>query len=486
MPSTVEHLIVGHLVMGVAALAATLLIFALTTNVLVRRKLRLSIALLAAYLLVHVGLLVRGAGLTAEVDAQLRSFENLAFAAAIINLLVVSLVNPLRANRVPDAFPSILQDALVIGLFVLIATFFFNDRLLTTSAIGAAVVGFALQDTLGNAFAGLAIQSEKPFRIGHWIKVGDFEGQVTEVTWRATRLRTKAGNHVILPNNVVGRDAIVNYSEPALPTRIHVELGATYLASPTLVKTAIAEAMAHVPRVLAHPPSDVLLVGFDDSAITYRARFWIQDYATDELVRDEVRTAIYHAFSRHNIEIPWPITVEYKRPWPEDPLRSPEYRRAVMERVEMFHGLTPDQRGELAQRSAMRTFGDREAIVRQGTPGSSMFVIASGRVAVVLGAEAREVATIAAGGYFGEMSLLTGEPRSATVVARGDTVVLEIDAEVFRALGAADPQALERIGTAAIARRVELEQARAASTSTAVAAETKATLVGRMKRFLGL
>ena len=133
---------------------------------------------------------------------------------------------------------------MVIGLLVLIATFVFQDKLLTTSAVGAVVVGFALQDTLGNAFAGLGIQSEKPFRVGHWIRVGDFEGRVAEVTWRATKLRTKAGNFVIVPNNIVAKDAITNYSEPAVPTRLEIEVGASYLSTPADVKAAALEATA--------------------------------------------------------------------------------------------------------------------------------------------------------------------------------------------------------------------------------------------------
>ena len=106
-------------------------------------------------------------------------------------------------------------------------------------------------------------------------------------------------------------------------------------------------------------------------------------------------------------------------------------------------------------------FGDGEAIVRQGEPGDSMFIVGSGRAAVVLEPDGREVATIERGGYFGEMSLLTGEPRTATVVARGDTFVIEIDAEVFRRLGAASPQAVEQVGVAAATRRAELDQVRA-------------------------
>jgi CRP-like cAMP-binding protein len=131
----------------------------------------------------------------------------------------------------------------------------------------------------------------------------------------------------------------------------------------------------------------------------------------------------------------------------------------------------------------MRTFGGGEAIVREGAPGHTMFVICSGRVAVVLGAGRREVATIDAGGYFGEMSLLTGEPRTATVVARGDTTVIELDADTFRELAASDPQAMERVGLVAVTRRAELDQAK----STAAAAapiETRATLLARMRKFL--
>ena len=255
--------------MGVAALAATLVVSSLTVNRLVQRKLRLSLFLFAGYILFNLVVWQRP-GVFPGLEGDLQGLERLVFAAAIINLLVYALVNPLRSDRVPDAFPSILQDAIVIGLLVLIATFVFEDKLLTTSAVGAVVVGFALQDTLGNAFAGLGIQSEKPFRVGHWIRVGDFEGRVAEVTWRATKLRTKAGNFVIVPNNIIAKDAITNYSEPAVPTRLEVEVGASYLSTPADVKAAALEALGQVPRVLKTPPPDVLLHAFDGSAITYR------------------------------------------------------------------------------------------------------------------------------------------------------------------------------------------------------------------------
>ncbi len=474
----------GHVILGVAAAAATLAIISLTINQLVQRKLRFSLFLFAAYLLFNL-IAWQTPRYFSEVEGDLRALERLVFAAAVINLIVYLLINPLRSNRVPDAFPSIVQDAIVIGLLVMVATFVFRDKMLTTSAVGAVVVGFALQDTLGNAFAGLGIQSEKPFRVGHWIRVGEFEGRVAEVTWRATKLRTKAGNFVVVPNNIVAKEAITNYSEPAVPTRLQVDVGASYLSSPTDVKAGILEAIAQVPRVLKDPPPDVLLHAFDGSAIAYHARFWVAEYEFDEETRDSVRTAIFHAFARRGIEIPWPIEVGYSREWPEPDAAARQADRVrALETVDLFARLSDEQRRDLAAASAIRVYGDGETIVRQGAPGDSMFVVCSGASRVVLEPDRREVAVIGPGGYFGEMSLLTGDPRSASVVARGDTSVLEIGADQFRTLGAADPEAVEAIAVAAITRRAELNQIRDAARRVVV--DPPATFVSRMKRFLGL
>lgn len=474
-----------HLVFGFVALTTTFAISTLTANRLVRRKLKLSLLLLGAYVVVHIVLAFRLAS-DATVDEQLISIERLAFAAGVINLVVIAFLNPLRDDRVPDRYPAILQDFIVISLLVLVATLVFHDKLLTTSAVSAVVIGFALQDTLGNAFAGLAIQSERPFHVGHWIRVGEFEGRVAEVTWRATKLRTKAGNFVVVPNNIVSKEAITNYSEPATALRIEVEVGASYLASPNAVKSAIGEALANSSRVLKAPPPDVVLLSFDASAINYRVRFWIEDYERDEAAKDEVRTGIYYAFARHGIEIPWPIQVQYERDWNEpDAGTVTSARGRLLAGVDLFAGLSEDMVAEIAGATQARTYGNGEPIVRQGEPGQSMFVIASGGASVVLEPDRREVATIEAGGYFGEMSMLTGDPRTATVLARGDTTVFEIGADLFRRLAATHPQAIEQVGVAAAARRVELDKVRAAAAGQAVA-DAPASFLSRMRRFLRL
>jgi small-conductance mechanosensitive channel len=473
-----------HLILGAAAIAATLGMMSLTVNRLIRRKLRLSLVLLVGFVAAEVAMAFYGNRMSPETQTQIAQFAKLALAASLINAVVFLLVNPLRADRVPDRFPSILQDAFVIAL-VLLASTFLGGQLVTTSAVSAVVIGFALQDTLGNAFAGLAIQSEKPFHIGQWVRVGEFEGRVAEVTWRATKLRTKAGNFVILPNNVVGKEAITNYSQPAAPVRREVDVGASFLVPPNQVKAALMEALRHSSRVLAAPAPDVLLLAFDASAITYRARFWIDDYAIDDESRDEVRTAIYYSFQRHGIEIPWPIQVQFQRDWKEPDINDKvAEEERVLASLDLFATLPPELRHQIALSAPMAMYGSGETVVRQGEDGQSMFVVLSGSVSVVLEPSRKELARIQRGGFFGEMSLLTGETRSATVLAVGDVVVVEIGADLFRRMATVYPEAIEKIGMAAMVRREGLEQMRSATPKTEPVEAS--TLITRMKKFLRL
>jgi small-conductance mechanosensitive channel/CRP-like cAMP-binding protein len=470
---------------GLALLALTLVVRALTRNGLVRRKLRLPSLLFGAYVVLSAFLDRWPVG--PELTAQLLSIDQLLLALAVIDLAVVALVNPHRVDRVPDYFPSIVQDTIVIGVFTLVATVVLGEKFLTTSAVGAVVIGFALQDTLGNTFAGLAIQVEKPFRVGHWVAVGPFEGQVSEVTWRATKLRTKTGNLVVLPNAFVSKEAIVNYSEPDVPTRLEVSVGVSYDVPPDQVKAAIAEALANSPRVLPSPKPDVLLGDFAASSICYTVRFWIDDYSRDAAARDQVRSAIYYALKRHRYEIPFPIQVEYHR---QDPVEHAAARterfQAFLGPIELFAPLSDGERAELAARASTLLFGAGETIVRQGQAGSSMFVVCRGLVRVVE-ASGRELATFTRGGYFGEMSMLTGQPRSASVVAGEECEILELTAESLRAIALANPDVLRRISEVVAARRADTERQKAeVAASLAGAVETQRSLLKRIQEFLHL
>lgn len=475
-----------HLPVGLLFLALTLALRALSVNRLIRNKLRLGIGLSFGFLVLHL-LLTQG-WVEPDLANTLKSIEGLLLVFAAVSTLVVVLVNPLRVDRVPDRFPSIVQDALTYGVFLVIATFVMRERFLTTSAVSAVVLGFALQDTLGNMFAGLAIQVDKPFRVGHWIAVASMEGLVTQITWRATKLRTKTGNFVVVPNSVIGKEPITNYSEPAVPTRLQFEVGVSYHAAPNDVKQAIHEVLSAEPLVLKTPSPDVLISDFGNSAIVYRVRFWVDDYSRDEIARDRIRSGIYYAFQRRQIEIPYPIQVEYSREWPAG--RTADRTAALLrlaETLDLFQPLTPAERTELVELSVERLYGDNETVVRQGDAGSSMFLICSGRLRVTVEPSGAEVATVETGGYIGEMSLLTGDARSATVTARGDAGLLEITAETFRRIVLANPTVLERITSVIEERRAQLvERAAMTSSGPTAVAEGPTPLLRRIQRFFGL
>src|SRR5688500_4881437 len=138
-------------------------------------------------------------------------------------------------------------------IFIIIGTLLLREKLFTTSAVGAVVIGFALQDTLGNLFAGLAIQVEKPFGVGDWIHVSGQEGRVQEVTWRATKIRTKDGNFVIIPNSLISKDKIINYSQPSKLLRLEFPISLDNEALPNRVKDLAMKTMLELPEVMREP-----------------------------------------------------------------------------------------------------------------------------------------------------------------------------------------------------------------------------------------
>jgi small-conductance mechanosensitive channel/CRP-like cAMP-binding protein len=479
---SLHQLWMSHALWGLALAAAAAALMIVARDGLTRRRLRFTLLVALAFIALHLTL-VRMPVSVAPHRALMESLEAMLLALAVTNTIVTLVFNPWLSRPDRDRAPSIIQDVLVVALIGAVAYKMFGDQIVGPSIGAAAALALGLQDQLGNLFAGLAIQIERPFRVGHWISITNYEGRVVEVTWRATKIRTKAGNLVILPNNVMGRESITNFSEPIAPTREFIEVGASYLVPPNDVTDAIRVALARVPRVLKQPAADAVMSDFGGSAIVYRARFWIDDFEQDETVRHEVRTAIYYEFNRRGIEIPWPIQIQYERR--EVPVDQAERRRelaAAIATVPEFATLPAEAHESLAASTTERLFANGEAIVREDDSGGSMFIVRRGRVAVTIGPEAREVATIDAGGYFGEMSLLTGDHRTATVVARGDCTVLEISADAFRTYVQSRPEVIDHMAEAAAARRKTLDKSRAA---TAHAVEP-VSLARRMRQFFGL
>ena len=297
--------------------------------------------------------------------------------------------------------------------------------------------------------------------------MGDREGQVQEITWRATKLRTKAGQFLIVPNGMISKEAILNYSEPTIPTRLEVEVGASYRRRPTRSRRRLREALGNCAA-----GADGATAGHAAARLRARRRSPIACSSGSATTRSTRRRAIRcaatsgtrsgAATSRSRIR----SRLQYSR---EEAAAALGRRRdgggVAAGRDRSVRDRCPPIAASRCRATAHEhIFAAGEAIVRQDEAGSSMFVVLSGRVRVVLEPSGQEVAVIEPGGFFGEMSMLTGDPRTATVRAIDDVRALEIPAERFRdARASSSPDLVEHISTVVAARRAELDDARAAA-----------------------
>lgn len=406
-------------------------------------------------------------------------------------LLVDTFWNRRSRRPVPQILRDVLQAVLfaVIGLLVLRAAGVEPGSLLTTSALLTAVVGLSLQDTLGNLFAGLAIQAQRPFDVGDWIQYDAHTGQVLEINWRATRVLTIEEIEVIIPNGALAKAAIQNFSRPRLRVRRQVEVFTTFEASPSHVKSILLEGIENLPGILREPGPSIVTRDFTDVGIVYQVRYFIDDFSAREVIDGEVRERLWYALRRAGLPIPFPTRRLAFAP----PELGPEARPAdaaaatLVAQSPLFEHLSAEDRDDLAARSERRLYARDERIVRQGEPGPEMFLIERGKVRVTTKSRGPiPVAELGRGDFFGEMSLMTGESRSADVTAGEETSVLVIHREALAPILQANPKLAERIGEALTARAQSLSSSESGDGPARDSSVPQQELLSRIRGFFGL
>jgi small-conductance mechanosensitive channel len=195
--------------------------------------------------------------------------------------------------------------------------------LLATSAVTSLVLGLALQPILANFFAGLVISLEKPFRLNDWIRIGDQEGRVVAITWRTTHLRTRDNDYIVIPNGKISDERVLNYYYPHPMHLERVLVGASYKVPPYRVRRALLACTGGIAGALDTPPPEVYVLSFDDSAVLYELRVWIEDVAQAPRIANEVRSRIWEELQRAGIPIPYPIrTLDLPPRRPAGPARD--------------------------------------------------------------------------------------------------------------------------------------------------------------------
>ena len=391
-----------------------------------------------------------------------------------------------------DVFNALVLAGVAVTLLKVLYSFNLTG-LLVTSTVLSAILGLSLQDVLSSLMAGIALQMEGPIAPKEWVRVGDKEGEVVQMNWRSLTLRSRDGHHVVLPNARVAREDIVNYSRPGPAVMLHARVGVAYAHPPGDVKAVLAAAVAGAEGVSATPPVQVLVAHFAESAVEYDLRFWTRDLANVAGVHDAALSRAWYALRRAGFAIPFPQREVALRHVPEvrDDERL-EKRCAesfeALRSVETLRPLRDEQVLVLARHARLERYTAGEALVRQGDAGRSLFVVRTGDVRIERtdDGSTRELARLGPGSFFGEMSLLTGEPRSASVVALGEVEVVVVEKDAFSTL-LQDDGHLARALSEALEERTR-EQARfAAPAADATAPQAVADrLLDRIHRFFGL
>jgi small-conductance mechanosensitive channel/CRP-like cAMP-binding protein len=458
----------------------------------------------SALVLLIVGLvaLAIGTAATAEGLDALVPYAHAVFAAAlaiaIVRITLVVIVDVYLRERQRLRVSAIVRDIVgmaayfIIILTVLRSTLDINlASLIATSAVLTAIIGLAFQDVLGSVISGLVLEMEEPFAPSDWVKVGAFEGQVVEIGWRTTRIRTRANEVIVLPNTYLAREPLVNYVRPDPRHRDTLRFEAAYEIPPNQVKTALLAALRGDPAVLTAPAPEVHTAQYRASGIEYEVRYWIDDFGALQQIHDRVTTLVWYALRRADVRFPFPATDVYlHRHAPVSPIDAGDVT-AALARVPLLQPLAADEIAALAQQVRRLPFARGEAIVREGDAGDSFYLVERGTVAVSIGRRDGGTHTInhmSAGEYFGEMSLLTGDLRSATVIADSDVTVLELTRAAFEQVLAANPALLEPISQIAAHRQRHQQATRNAEPVLPPFAQDAAAqrLLQRIRTFFGL
>jgi len=413
------------------------------------------------------------------------------------------LIHSLFARRFAR-MPKIVEDMIQIGVYILVALLTLRaagvepSSLLATSALLTAVIGLSLQDTLGNMFAGLAIQAQRPFEVGDWIQFDEnaaHVGRVLEINWRATKMITLDLVEVTVPNGTLAKAPIQNFTKPQRIARRGVYVTAPYAAPPAHVRSILLEATRHVPGVLDTPEPDVLLFDFTERGGLYWIRFFVRDFERRDPIAANIRERVWYGLRRAGYSIPPPLRhVEIEQRSAEtlehEQKDRVEERQKAIAGVDFLAPLPAEARRRLAELAETRLYGEGEDIIVQGKSGDELFIVEAGEVNVVLdrgpGAEI-VVATLGPGKFFGEMSLMTGEPRRATVRARTECEVLVVGKQEFQQIVATNERLLERISKVLSDRGGELDDVASDQAPDNMGdRQSHDLLLGRIKRFFSL
>lgn len=386
--------------------------------------------------------------------------------AKLVIYLVVDVVLSLRRH---GDVPMLLRDAIRLAIYLVAAIASLRlvfqvdlSAVITTTTVLTAAIAFAMQNTLANVFYGFNVQIDPLMARGNWIALPEKNlfGQIENVGFRYLTLRTLDNNLVLVPNSLVVQSVVTTHgsAQESAQNRaaLTMTLGLPYEMPPEEARALLLDVLREEPLVLDHPLPTVKLFSMNDSSIVYQLKFWLADPQQRTRALDAVQTKAWYAVNRAGWSFPFPhrqLVTAAMRP------SFPSSREAVLDGLRhshLFEVLSDAELNQLADKARLQVFAPGETAVRQGEPGSSLFFVLKGEMTVEV--DGQPVAQLGKGRMFGEMSLLTGAPRSATVRAMDEVRLAEVPKEALACLLERNERLVEKLSEALARHEAGIKQ----------------------------
>jgi small-conductance mechanosensitive channel/CRP-like cAMP-binding protein len=465
--------------------AAVIVLLAAVTRLVPRasrRRLRRSVLLFALEVVLTLASLVIAHTQHSDLSQGFAIACNLLRVLLIINLSALALFDLLLPLSRWD-YPDILHDLTVGAAYLIAAGWLMHQAgvnvtsIVATSAVVTAVIGLSLQATLGNVVGGLALQVDESIQEGDWIEFENKQqGQVKKIRWRHTVLETRDYDTLIVPNGQLMAQTIKvlgKRDSAGAPHRMWVYFCVDFRFSPADVTSTVNKSLAAAPisGVSSNPPANCICYDLArenrDGYVLYAVRYWNEDMWRTDSTSSDVRERVYSALKRADIPLAIPaaalfLSEENSERAMRKETRALESKLSALESVELFKHLDDQERRALAVAARRTPFGRAEVITRQGAKANWLYVLTKGDAEVRIASPEgdRRVAVLEAPSFFGEMALMTGQPREATVVALTEVECLRIDKKAFEGILQRRPVIAERISEILAARRLELDVVR--------------------------
>jgi len=397
----------------------------------------------------------------------------------IINLVAMALFD-LLFHFVRWDYPDIVHELSVGAAYIVAAVWLMHhagvnlSSIVATSAVVTAVIGLSLQATLGNVVGGLALQLDDSIHEGDWVELeSKVQGRVRQIRWRHSVIETRDWDTLIVPNSQLLAQTIKVLGKrngEKAPHRMWVYFSVDFRFAPGQVISLVNEALQAAPitNVAAEPKAHCILFDLGkenrDSYAYYAVRYWLTEIAADDPTSSLVRERIYAALRRAQIPLALPakaVFLSQDDPEHAERKRTREHtvRLTALQSVELFAELSDDEKGKLAELVRVAPFSAGEIVTRQGSPAHWLYILTKGKAEVRLTSatgEEKKVAELVAPSFFGEMALMTGAPREATVIALTDVECLRLDKDDFKEILERRPEIAKEMSGILAQRRVEL------------------------------